>query len=136
MLLLGRLTRYFHSRERLGRRGEKLAARHLRRQGLRIVCRNARRGHGEIDLVVLDGRTLVFVEVKSVSERSWSDGFEKIDRNKRRTLKRTCQSYLSSIPGPVSSYRVDAVCVEFRSGLIRPRLVEIRWYPNVFDLDA
>ncbi|MBI4601734.1 MAG: YraN family protein, partial [Planctomycetes bacterium] len=48
----------------LGRRGERAAARHLRRQGLRILARNVREGRGEIDLVALDGATLVFVEVK------------------------------------------------------------------------
>ena len=51
----------------LGRRGERLAARHLKRQGYRILGRNLRSRLGEIDLAALapDGRTLVIVEVKA-----------------------------------------------------------------------
>jgi putative endonuclease len=133
--LRARLARALHAPRRLARRGEKLAARHLRRRGCRILCRNVRLGYGEIDLVVLDGSTLVFVEVKSQSEKSWSDGLEKIDHNKKRALRSACRRYLRSVPGPVESYRVDAVCVTFRSGRLRPRLVDIRWYPAVLDLD-
>ena len=79
---------------------------------------------------------MVFVEVKSRSEHSWSENLEKIDRDKRRTLKRACRHYLTSLPTPAESCRVDAICVEFRRGRLRPRLVDIRWYPNVLDLDS
>jgi putative endonuclease len=133
--ILPRLARFLHASRRLGRRGEALAARYLRRKGWKIVCRNARTGRGEIDLVAIDGGTLVFVEVKSRSERSWSEDLEKIDRRKRRVLRRACRQYLRSVPGPVESYRVDAVCVEFRQGRLWPKLESIRWYPNVLDLD-
>lgn len=52
-------------RKKHGRRGERLAAWHLRRRGCRILARNYRCPHGEIDLIALDGEVLVFVEVKS-----------------------------------------------------------------------
>jgi putative endonuclease len=48
-----------------GRRGEFLAAAHLRHRGYRIVARNLRTPVGEIDLIAMDGRVLVFVEVKT-----------------------------------------------------------------------
>ncbi len=49
-----------------GARGERLAARHLRRAGLRVVARNYRTTEGEVDLIAREGRdTLVFVEVKT-----------------------------------------------------------------------
>jgi putative endonuclease len=54
-------------RRKLGRRGEELAVSHLRAVGLRVIARNVRTRHGEIDLIALDGRTLVFVEVKTRS---------------------------------------------------------------------
>lgn len=62
--LLGRRT---DPRARLGRRGEAHAARLLRRDGYRVLARNARTAAGEADLVAIDpdGRTLVVVEVKS-----------------------------------------------------------------------
>jgi putative endonuclease len=52
-------------RRALGRRGEQLAAEHLRRRGCVELARNVRTREGEIDLIVLDRRALVFVEVKT-----------------------------------------------------------------------
>ena len=53
------------ARRELGRRGERLAAEHLRRRGCVVLERNVRLGRGEIDLIVRDGDALVFVEVKT-----------------------------------------------------------------------
>lgn len=55
------------ARQILGREGERVAARELERRGWRIVARNARvKGiRGELDVVALDGETLVIVEVKT-----------------------------------------------------------------------
>jgi putative endonuclease len=52
-------------RRTLGRRGEQLAAEHLHRMGFTSLGRNERTRYGEIDLIAFDGRTLVFVEVKT-----------------------------------------------------------------------
>jgi putative endonuclease len=52
-------------RRTIGRHGEQLAASHLRRKGLTLLASNYRSRRGEIDLVVRDRRTLVFVEVKT-----------------------------------------------------------------------
>jgi putative endonuclease len=52
-------------RRALGRLGEQLAAAHMRRLGFSQLGRNERTRHGEIDLIAFDGRTLVFVEVKT-----------------------------------------------------------------------
>ena len=112
----------------VGRLGERYAARHLRRHGLRIVARNVRSGRGEIDLVAVDGATVVFVEVKSRTERSWSVDLEKIDWRKRRALTRSCRMFLASLGWSVDSWRVDGVCVDFRLRGWLPRVVDVRWY--------
>jgi putative endonuclease len=52
-------------RRTLGRRGEELAATHLRRLDFSMLGRNERTRYGEIDLIAFDGRTLVFAEVKT-----------------------------------------------------------------------
>jgi len=52
-------------RRALGRRGEQLAAAHLRRIGYEEIARNVRTRRGEIDLIMRDERALVFVEVKT-----------------------------------------------------------------------
>lgn len=53
------------ARRALGRRGEELAAAHLRAKGFRTLARNVRTRQGEIDLIAFDGRTLVFAEIKT-----------------------------------------------------------------------
>lgn len=67
----------------LGDRGERLAAQHLRRQGLRILVRGYRTDHGEIDLVARDGGSLVFVEVKT---RRRGEPAEAVTPEKQRRL--------------------------------------------------
>jgi putative endonuclease len=52
-------------RQTLARRGEQLAAEHLNRLGFSTLGRNERTRYGEIDLIAFDGKTLIFVEVKS-----------------------------------------------------------------------
>ncbi len=120
----------------LGWLGERLAAQYLRRRGLRVLAKNVRCGRGEIDLVAIDGHTLVFVEVKSRSQRSWSADLDKLDRRKRKSLRRACRYYLSSIGWNVEAYRVDAVSVDFLVRGFFPRVVDIRWSQGVLDLDS
>lgn len=67
----------------LGGRGERLAARHLRRRGMRIITRGYRTPHGEIDLIARDGGMLVFVEVKT---RRQGQPAEAVTPEKQRRL--------------------------------------------------
>jgi putative endonuclease len=60
-------------RNRVGRRGEDLAAEHLTRRGFEIVERNYRTRFGELDIVAFDGRTIAFCEVKARRVRSSPD---------------------------------------------------------------
>ena len=78
----------------LGQRGERLAERFLRRQGYVIVERAHRAGGGELDLVAVDGRTVVFVEVKTRRSDRRGDPAEAVDRDKRRRVTRAALAYL------------------------------------------
>ena len=128
-------TRLRPSARALGRLGERRAARYLARNGLELLASNVHLAGGEIDLVVRQGRTLVFVEVKSTSEGSWSRGFERIDADKRRPLRRACRAYLQRLPRQPRAYRLDAVSVSFTSGLLGPRVREILWEKGFFPID-
>ena len=66
----------------LGRRGEGIAARYLRRCGYRILERNFRAAGAEIDLVAADRETLVFVEVKARSSGALGTPAEAVDARK------------------------------------------------------
>ena len=78
----------------LGKRGELAAAKFLRRKGYLIVAQGERRGVGEIDLVAVDQRTVVFVEVKTRRTHDAGHPLEAVDANKQKRLTRIALSYL------------------------------------------
>ena len=77
-----------------GAAAEALAARFLTTRGLAIVARNYRCRGGEIDLVVRDGNTLVFVEVRLRRSQAFGGAAESITATKRRRLRLAAQHYL------------------------------------------
>lgn len=78
----------------LGERGERLAARYLKRLGYRIIGRRQQTKYGEIDLVAADGRTLVFVEVKTRQSHDKGHPAEAVDARKQAQLTRLALAYL------------------------------------------
>ena len=121
------------SRNDVGRRGERRACRFLRGQGLRVLARNVRAGRSEIDIIALDGPSLVFVEVKSRTGGTGAErnGLEKMDERKVRALRQGCLQYARRMSRAAESCRIDVMTVEFdRCG----RMVDIRWYPGYLSL--
>jgi putative endonuclease len=114
-------------RHALGRLGERLAAEHLERLGYRIVARNHRTRHGELDLVAADGHRLVFCEVKTRRHGSGSP-WDSLTAAKRRQVRAMAVAFLASArerprrPG----IRFDAigVVVDARGRLVRLDHVE------------
>lgn len=98
-----------------GRRGEDLAHRLLRRQGLTVVARNyrARSGPGEIDIVAWDRDTLVFVEVKARRDETFGTPDRAVDQDKRMSLIRSAFEYAQRAGVPVEQVRFDIVNVVF-----------------------
>jgi putative endonuclease len=78
--------------------GERLAARHYRLRGYRILAANARAGGHELDLVVRRGRRLVFVEVKERAREGYGGPVGAVDREKRRRVRRAAASWLQAHP--------------------------------------
>jgi putative endonuclease len=82
-------------RQHLGRLGESLALAHLQRLGFELVARNHRTRFGELDLVVFDGRTLVFVEVKTRrASATGREPWESIRDAKQRRVRRIATAFL------------------------------------------
>jgi putative endonuclease len=106
------------ARLRLGRTAEEMVARRLERSGWRIVGRNVRLPSGELDLVALDGGTLVFVEVKA-GRAGTTVGPEcpahAVGHRKQRKLRRLAREWIAERRGPsgVAGYRFDVVGVSF-----------------------
>ena len=106
------------ARLKLGRAAERLVAERLARWGWRIVGRNVRLPSGELDLVALDGRILVFVEVKAGrvgASRGPELPAHAVGRRKQLKLRRLAREWIAEGRGPsgVAGYRFDVVGVRF-----------------------
>ena len=95
----------------LGRRGENAAARYLRRLGYVIVARSDRALIGEIDLVAVDGRTLVFIEVKTRTSQDAGHPADAVDVAKQRRLTRLALAYMKRHDLLENPSRFDVVAV-------------------------
>lgn len=97
--------------EPLGKRGEALAARHLRRAGYRILDRNVRLRGYEIDLVAQDGDTIAFVEVKTRRVTGNIAPEDSVGPIKQDHLRRAAHAYADQLDRPGQYYRFDVVSV-------------------------
>ena len=105
-------------RQRIGRAAEELVATRLATAGWEIVERNARTRYGELDIVALDSRTLVFVEVKAGREGS-AFGPERpvlaVDWRKQQRIRRLATAWMAERRGVprYTEIRFDAVGVTY-----------------------
>jgi putative endonuclease len=81
-------------RHTAGQQGEELAAQHFRRLGFEILARNHRTRFGELDLVVYDGETLVFAEVKT-RRAGTREPWENLHERKRSQVRRMAIAWLT-----------------------------------------
>ncbi len=116
-------------RNSLGRRGERAAERLLKRKGYLIVGRNVRNPFGELDLIAVDNRTVVFVEVKS-RRNDLENPAEAVTDEKQRRLTRASLAFLKRNHLLEHSARFDVVAVVWPKDHRRPKL---RHYVNAFE---
>ncbi len=114
----------------LGQRGEAAAGRFLKRQGYTIVERGSRVGRGEIDLVAVDGRTVVFVEVKTRSSDVAGLPYEAVDDAKQQRLTRLALVYLKRHGLLEYPARFDVVSLVWPAGQRQP---QIEHFKNAFE---
>ncbi len=107
-----------------GALAEDAAAEFLAARGLRMVTRNYRCRFGEIDLIMRDGTTLVFVEVRYRRNGTFGGARESITAAKREKLLRTARHYLAAC-NEFPACRFDAV-------LLSGDTHEIEWLENAF----
>ncbi|MBR6705934.1 MAG: YraN family protein [Clostridia bacterium] len=81
-----------------GLRGEKTAERILKKEGMRLLERRWRAAGGEADLIMRDGDTVVFVEVKYRPEGRQGDGAAAVTDDKMRRLSRCADAYMARFP--------------------------------------
>jgi putative endonuclease len=116
------------NRKQKGKLGEDLAAEYLKQHGVQVLAQNVRCPLGEIDLVGRDGKTLVFVEVKSRFAMGFGTPQEMVSRGKQRRLTRLARWYLKQHRLENQPARFDVVAISWRDA--KP---EITWIANAFD---
>lgn len=96
----------------LGARGERDAAAWLERKGWRLLDRNIRRGHGELDISAMDGDELVIVEVRSRSVGVMQPPELSVGPRKLRRLIKAAKKYVDSLRFG-GNWRIDVVAVTY-----------------------
>jgi putative endonuclease len=115
-------------RTALGEAGENAAARYLRGLGYRIIERNYECPLGEVDIIAREGRTLVFVEVKTREEDDPMPE-EQVNQAKQHQLTRAARTYMSRFGSPQPPARFDVIGIVWPTGGT-PR---IRHTPDAFE---
>jgi putative endonuclease len=111
-------------RAQLGARAEELCAELLRKAGLRVLARNWRCRHGEIDLVAEEGATLVFAEVRYRSDARFGGAAESVTAAKQARLIAAARFYL--LRRPETDCRFDVLLLDSLEG------ARISWIRNAF----
>ncbi len=118
-------------KQQLGKAGEELACRLLKKQGYHLLEKNYRCRHGEIDIVARHKNTLVFVEVRGKSGVSFGSPEESVTGLKRQRLVAAALDYIGSHEGLPEDWRIDLVAIQFDPAGQRPVRAEI--LQNVID---
>ncbi|MDK2963863.1 MAG: putative endonuclease [Verrucomicrobiota bacterium] len=114
---------------RTGRLGELQAEQFLKKSGLKIIARNVRVGHDELDLIARQGDTLIFVEVKTRAREEFGRAVLAVNAAKRRKLSRAAIRFLKrrKLRPPYIRFDIIEVIGD------QP---EIRHIPNAFTLEG
>ena len=114
-----------------GKRGEEIARVFLEKKGYELVEMNYQNRMGEIDLIMIDGDSLVFVEVKLKVGDRFGSPEEMINKNKLWKIRRMAEAYLMfdlKIAKKYEKYRIDAVCIVLGED---KEVEKIRHYENI-----
>ncbi len=111
--------------KQLGGQAEAVAAVYLQQQGMKFICSNYHCRFGEIDLVMRDNKTLVFVEVRLRSHSAFGGAAGSITGAKRQRLVHTAQHYLQQ--HGETACRFDAILMRSLD------MQDIEWIKNAFD---
>ena len=106
----------------LGELGERAAARFLKRLGYQIVLTRHRLRYGEVDIIAVDGQTVVFVEVKTRRTESQGRAADAVDAKRQARMTRAALAFLKSHGLLEYSSRFDVVEVIWPTGQKRPEI--------------
>lgn len=115
-------------KKELGNWGEDLAVEYLISKGYKILIRNFRTSHGELDIVAEKNDFLLFVEVKTRTSHSYFYPEDSVTRRKQMHLLQAAEQFLSSQNGKFVSWQFDVIAIDFDE----QKKVHIEHFENVF----
>ena len=113
----------------LGQRGERAAERYLRKLGYLILARGDRSKLGELDIIAVEVRTVVFVEVKTRSSHDAGHPADAVDLHKQRRMTRAARAYIKRHQLEDTACRFDVIAITWHNR--KPPLIE--HYRNAFE---
>jgi putative endonuclease len=102
-----------NGKQLLGKEGERIAERYLLKKGYKLVERNYRCPSGELDLIVLDRRVVVFVEVKTRTGHAFGTPFEAVEFRKQQKMTQAAQYFLAQKGLQQRDARFDVVGISW-----------------------
>ena len=102
----------------LGRYGEDRACEYLKQLGYQLIERNFRCRDGELDIIAQDGKTVVFVEVKTRLSLFAGHPFEAITSQKQARIRRLAAEWCQRYQVSQVQVRIDAIAVMLRGGRV------------------
>ncbi len=110
---------------KIGQQAEQQALAYLEKQGLKLVTQNYHSRRGEIDLIMEQSNTLVFIEVRYRKSIKYGSALESINSQKQMRIIHTAQHYLQQHPSKHAAYRFDVVAINPSN---------INWVKDAFQL--
>ena len=109
-----------------GQQAEKHALAYLEKYGLKLITQNFHSRRGEIDLIMEDENTLVFVEVRYRKSAKYGSAIESVNAQKQKRIIHTAQYYIQQNTGSYSAYRFDVIGINPNN---------INWIKDAFQLN-
>lgn len=126
--------------QRIGQYAEKYALHYLKQQGLVLMQHNYHSRYGEIDLIMLDGRCLCFIEVRARKHSDYGDALESVVTHKQQKTILTAQHFLQSYPIYDSfDCRFDVVALDYADTIkklsdMTQQTVNLQWIKHAYTM--
>ena len=116
-------------KKKLGKRAEKLAIKHIKSKGFKVITRNFETEHGEIDFIAKKDDMIVFAEVRSRIAPSFMDPAESVNETKRKKIALTARDFILGLHIQNKFLRFDVFAILFDEKM---KLIELRHIENAF----
>lgn len=120
--------------EPLGSRGERLAARHLRRLGYSILARSWRCPAGELDVIAQRGDLVIVAEVKTRADENKGEPWQAVDARKRKHITRATVFFLKSTGRLDLQVRFDVIAITWPPGWFAKPV--LRHFESAFEAEG